>query len=67
VSDEQDEHVAHPLHDVHDGPPCPEQRSLLHASPSAWNAEAQAWNGPRHPFTCTSMFGLEVPASMASF
>jgi hypothetical protein len=67
VFDEHDEHVVHPLHDVHAGPPCPEHWSLLHASPSAWNAEAHAWNGPRHPFTWTSMFVVELPASTGSF
>jgi hypothetical protein len=60
-----DEHVAHPLHELHEGPPWPEHLSALHASPRALNAEEHASKGPRQPWTST--FTSSAPPSAGSF
>jgi hypothetical protein len=60
-----DEHVAHPLQELQEGPPWPEHLPVLHASPSALNAEVHASNGPRQPCTFT-LLPLPVESMGAS-
>lgn len=56
----------HPLHEVHDVPPCCEQLPRLHAFPSSLKADAHASNGPMQPFTCTTTLPPPAPPSIGS-